>query len=536
MNRASRWLSLVLLLLPTLAPAQDGAENGEPTEDDAAFHTECLFGLPPGEVGILPFPWFPGVSTNAEPTYDASGGTLVDVTGAPERVRFAVAPYGRVVVDVKRLEGDAPSVDALFDGTGVRLPAISRRETRKRVRLRPAAVGPLGGIEVVVSGASGGSGLYRVTVRAVAGSVPAPPAELETLVAPRRLVVPTPNGLDLGVALAGTGVVVVDLFDGFAVLDTGAGREGYEFEDARWLAALLPYGCGVEIDPIATTPDGSQANGVVVGSEFGRSYPRQQALRAIRAPFAHRRHRGDGVLIAVLDTGIDAGHQVFEGRLVPGFDFVDGDEEPTEEKDGVDDDGDGEIDEGFGHGTMVAGVALAAAPEATILPIRVLDTDGRGSASRVAAGVLHAVERDADVINLSLGMPVYSRTLADAIRYALERGVLVVAAAGNRGDRRKVDFPVGEPGVLSVTALGRGDRRTRFGNGGRGTTIAAPGVGIIGPYPGRTWARASGTSFSTALVSGGAALLREARPGTPPEKAAAALSSRWKLNLRRLTR
>ncbi len=526
-------LCLSLFLAPVAAPAGDVGIGLPPHADP--------FCVPDGgEVGAFPQVPDPSVyvpfETGAFADTDATLRETVDVAGAPVHVRLAAPPGTLADVVVRRISGAFPLVVALMDSEGVPLPIDTQRVKRGRIVLSGVAVGPWGGLDVVLDATDGGSGTYEVVARLRPDSPFRIGVAVQGPVATSQVVVPAWSGIDVDDLVAWSGFTLVAEFDDFVVLDTGAERAGYELADARRLENYLPFTCGIEADAVARLPEGSQANGIVVGSVFGRSYQRQVALRSIRAPLAHRGHRGQGTVVAVLDTGIDATHPVFEGRLLPGHDFIDADDVPDEEEDGVDDDGDGRIDEGFGHGTMVAGVVLAAAPETLLLPVRVLDSEGRGTASSVAAGIDFAVAEGADVVNLSLGTPHFSYTLAAAIHRASSAGVLVVTAAGNRGDRGSVDFPGRELGVVSVTALGLGGRRARFGNGNRRSTIAAPGKFVIGPFPGATWARGNGTSFSAALVSGGAALLVERHAGRTTAEHRSMLAARWRLNLRRLTR
>jgi subtilisin family serine protease len=223
------------------------------------------------------------------------------------------------------------------------------------------------------------------------------------------------------------------------------------------------------------------------------------------------------VIVAVLDTGIDRTHAAFAGRSVlTGRDFVDGDTDPAERTDGIDNDADGVTDEGFGHGTFVAGLVSLTAPGATILPVRVLDTEGRGRASAIAAGIAWAVEQGADVINLSFGADQSSPLLGDAVRAALNRGVFVIASSGNGGVRTGIDFPASVAGVVAIGGTDERGAPAAFSDGiGSTVTVAAPAVGIVGPLPGG-FGRADGTSFAAAFASGGAALRLETTPAPLP--------------------
>ena len=270
----------------------------------------------------------------------------------------------------------------------------------------------------------------------------------------------------------------------------------------------LDSGCGAEPDTFMRPPEGSQSYGSILGSDYGRSqFPKQPALAAVRAKPAHRLATGAGVVVAVLDTGIDRAHPLLGRRVIDGgWDFVDGDANPDEAApDGEDQDGDGRADDGFGHGTTVAGLVLAAAPGTAILPIRVLDTEGVGSVGRVSSGILWALDHGADVVNLSLGGGD-SALVRDALSQAQDAGVVVVAAAGNGRDRsgvrENIDHPAAVESVLAVS-------------GGASFTgdVWAPARAVIGPYPGDRWYRGTGTSFATALASGGVALALQEHPG-----------------------
>lgn len=255
--------------------------------------------------------------------------------------------------------------------------------------------------------------------------------------------------------------------------------------------------------------------------------PQQWGLERIGAPEAWATATGQGVVIAIVDTGVDLEHPDLvdrflrheDGRVV-GRDFVDGDDDPQDEE---------------GHGTMVAGIAAATAdngegvagvaPGAWLLPVRVLDGDGSGRYSDLDAGIRWAVDAGADVINLSLERAeepdAVGRTLGalstpvSAVQYAWDRGVVVVAAAGNSGGDT-TDYPDDSP-VLLVGASDRDDRRAGFSDAGRRDAVLAPGVEVVSTWcdardgacdPARRYGVASGTSFAAPSVAGAIALLR----------------------------
>lgn len=460
--------------------------------------------------------------------------TWVKVRGTGALVPLYLLPGGSARVEVVRRSGEAPQVAGVLDGSGLPVDFQVQRATADRVVLGRLPVGYDGMLQVYVTGTYGEDSTFSVSARPDHRDVGFRDLPVRSPWESGYLVCTGPGGVDISEVLGFLGLTQRSDHGDFQLFDISPGREGAELQDALWLGSLLGPSFGFEPDARTQIPSGSQKNGVVWGSDLGRSdFARQKALRQIRAHVAQRHVTGAGVVVAVLDTGVSAGHESLAGRVLPGIDLVDGDDDPSEESDLVDDDEDGDVDEGYGHGTFVAGAILAVAPDARILPVRILDTDGEGTASRVATGIRYAVDRGAQVINLSLGARAYSQTLARAVREATERGVILVAAAGNDGERGRVDFPGSLGGVLAVTALGRKGRRAGYANGRRASTVAAPGVEIVGPFVDGGWARATGTSFSTALASGSAALALEHEPGLPVADLAERISVGGRLLLRR---
>jgi subtilisin family serine protease len=269
-------------------------------------------------------------------------------------------------------------------------------------------------------------------------------------------------------------------------------------------------------DVPVSLPEGGGSTIPLFGDDPVEEVPLQAALARVGAPGARSRATGRGVTVAVVDTGVVASHPLLAGHVAPGgYDFVDGDDDPSEERNFLDDDHDGLVDEGYGHGTFVASLVLAVAPDARILPIRALDTDARGTASSVANAIGWAVARGADVVNLSAGLLADLPMIHQAVANARQAGVLVVASAGNEGSI--VDFPAQLAETEAVTATDLGDVKAPFAAYGPAVDLCAPGVDLIGAHPlgFRGTARWSGTSFSTALVSGACALVRERFPTLP---------------------
>lgn len=262
-------------------------------------------------------------------------------------------------------------------------------------------------------------------------------------------------------------------------------------------------------------------------------YATQWAPAAMRLPQALAVTRGAGVTVAVLDTGVDTTHPVLAGHLVPGFDFVDMDSNPSEV-------GIYGVDRGFGHGTHVAGLIALAAPAAKIMPVRVLDRSGRGNIWVLTEALRYAVNPDgnpatadgATVINLSLGTTVHSKLLRDVIAAVTcevavpntpddipcltpgQRHAVVIAAAGNSGSTT-AEYPAGDSvyGLLSVGATTQANTIATFSNRGSWVTVAAPGDRIMSSVPGGGFGTWSGTSMAAPLVAGEVALVQTVCPG-----------------------
>jgi subtilisin family serine protease len=254
----------------------------------------------------------------------------------------------------------------------------------------------------------------------------------------------------------------------------------------------------------------------------------QPATDQIRLYEALARSRGDGVTVAVIDTGVQLDHPYLAEALAPGYDFVDDDATPEDVADGVDDDGDGQADEAFGHGTHVSGIVHLVAPGARLMPLRVLNADGQGDIFTVAQAIRHAADHGADVINLSLGTASPSFLLADATRYAARRGALLLAAAGN-GASAAPQYPAANACVLAVTSLDAAGARSSFGNYGSWVDLAAPGESVFSAFPPGGFAWATGTSMAAPFAAGQAALVRAANPGLGVRRVAGAMvgSARW---------
>jgi len=241
----------------------------------------------------------------------------------------------------------------------------------------------------------------------------------------------------------------------------------------------------------------------------------EYAIQALGLESAHRISQGENTKVAVLDTGAQLDHPALVDNFEDAgrYDFVEGDKNPSDRPVGKDTDCDGVKDEMVGHGTHVAGIVDITAPEAKIMPLRVLDTEGYGNVFTIAKAVYFAQHNGADVINLSLGSPSRSRLLQEVIQDATANGVLVAAAAGN-SNSLVAEYPAAGNGVVAsadglvaVTSVNMYDQKSDFANYGKWVDIAAPGESIRSAFPVSKYAYWSGTSMATPFVSGQAALI-----------------------------
>ncbi|BCB88315.1 hypothetical protein Psuf_056280 [Phytohabitans suffuscus] len=252
-------------------------------------------------------------------------------------------------------------------------------------------------------------------------------------------------------------------------------------------------------------------------------------LARLRPDLAWPLSTGQGVRVAVVDSGVSADHATLRGKVRPGRDFLSPD-------------GEGDCDEN-GHGTLIAGIIAGrehtsagfrfhgVAPDATVVPVRVLRDQRRSFepdlSDRIAEAIRWAVDvGDAGVVNLSLTTP-HTDELEAAVRHALDRGVVVVAAAGNQNETddsvqqgRSGVFPAGYDGVIAVAGVDQDGAHVRSSIAGAHVDVAAPGARIAGPAPaggGYLFTEEGGTSFAAGYVSGLAALIRAREPALRPD-------------------
>ena len=236
-------------------------------------------------------------------------------------------------------------------------------------------------------------------------------------------------------------------------------------------------------------------------------------------------HRGEGVVIAVLDTGIDHNHPDLRDNIIKGWNFIDGNDNTTD------------LD---GHGTHVSGIIAAAvnneigiagiAPKAKIMPLKVISERG-GSWLDLDGAIRYAVDNGAKIISMSLGgkmSPAFTLSTSLTIKSAYYNNVTIIAAAGNEGTSSKL-YPAGYSNVISVSAIDEEYNKAEFSNYGRHITFCAPGVNIYSTMPtypvfltteynySQNYDYLNGTSMACPFVTGIAALLLSKYPDLTPE-------------------
>lgn len=272
----------------------------------------------------------------------------------------------------------------------------------------------------------------------------------------------------------------------------------------KWSEPIHYYGLSLPNDPLY----GSASLWAQEGKQW--------YLPQIQANQAWDLTKGQSIVVAVIDTGLDLNHPDLQGQWVQGYNELNPSSPPQDDQ---------------GHGTHVSGIISAAmnnsigiagiAPSSKIMPVKVLDSSGNGDDMDVATGIHWAADHGANIINLSLGEGLNStgtfdssEYITEAIHYAQSKGILVVAAAGNDGVGT-ISYPAALPGVLSVAATTSENKLTDFSNYGLGLSLEAPGDRILSTYPlalSSGYAYLWGTSMASPMVSAVAALIWSANP------------------------
>jgi subtilisin family serine protease len=232
----------------------------------------------------------------------------------------------------------------------------------------------------------------------------------------------------------------------------------------------------------------------------------QYSLAKLRLPQAHSLATGNKVLIAVIDSGVDAEHPELAGMIVDSFDAI------------------GTGDKVHSHGTGIVGAIVArarlkgAAPAAQILAVRAFGAhrgSNEGTTFAILKGLDWAVARGARIINMSFAGP-RDPAVVRSLAAARGQGIVLIAAAGNAGPKSPPLYPAADPNVIAVTATDENDKLFHAANRGRHIAVAAPGVDLLLPALDGEYKMVSGTSFAAAEVSGAVALILERNPGLDP--------------------
>lgn len=224
-------------------------------------------------------------------------------------------------------------------------------------------------------------------------------------------------------------------------------------------------------------------------------------ITAFNLPAAWNYVQGEGVVVAVCDTGVDLEHDDLKPNLLPGKNFVNPGKPPQDDN---------------GHGSHVTGILCACnndlgvvgvAPKTKVIPVKVLDKRGAGNLKNVADGIRWATDQGVDFITMSLGAPNPIPVVYNAIKYAISKGVVVWCAAGNAGKTRKIFYPANYQETLGVGAIDENFDRASFSCTGDDLDFLAPGVKILSTVPDNWYAVLSGTSMANPFAVGVACLL-----------------------------
>ena len=370
------------------------------------------------------------------------------------------------------------------------------------------------------------------------------------------------HGLTQVTQVSPHGVFLVSTFSVDPSISTDSDVQSFEHNRALGVPELSGATSASLTQSTTSILDGLPGRTIVnyFGAQVASNYVTQPATAIIRQRDlqAASSFTGSGITVAVIDTGVDTSHPALQSVLVPGFNFIANVADPSELVDltpavaaaltqsttsildsqnlvqlnastvailsqsttSILDGPPGE----FGHGTMTAGLVHLVAPGAYIMSLKAFAGDGSSDLFNIVRAIYYAADHGANVISMSFEITQSSPALQNAIQYALSKNVVVVAASGNDSGQILV-FPAAYNSVIGVGSTSNSDAKSSFTNYGTNSVfITAPGEGVITTYPGGNYAAGWGTSFSTPLVAGEAALVLQARPTYKPGDVANAIS------------
>ncbi len=272
-------------------------------------------------------------------------------------------------------------------------------------------------------------------------------------------------------------------------------RRDVEFAEPNFVVELIDIDQQQYVKPDENLPP-------LIDEVSPPGYFGQGVIYAMGFDSAHTYSQGDGVIVAIIDNGLDFEHPLFDSCLTDsGYDFYDDDDDVSED-----------TGTAYGHGTFVSGLIVLSAPQVMLLPIKAFDGDGVGTSFAISSAIEYAIDHGADVINMSFSTTNDIQIIKEAIQEAVDSGLALVASAGNSSSS-VTRYPAGYSHVIGVSAIDTLDYLADFSNYGAYVDVCAPGVNLYSSLAGYyDWGTWSGTSFSTAFGSAACALIRELNP------------------------
>ena len=334
--------------------------------------------------------------------------------------------------------------------------------------------------------------------------------------APNQIIIKIEDGLNLDSLLEEFGADIIDSipekdvylalrttysYDLQEIIDSLHAKPGIIFVQPNFLIGL-PEACQIA----QAFPDDDAPSHLVGFSP--PDYYGDTGAYVIESDQANLLARGENIIVAVIDNGIDYNHDLYGGSFAgSGYDLIDNDTLAAEEPGSL-----------YGHGTFICGIIKRVAPDCRFLPIRAFDCNGYTDVFMIAEAVYLAINDpcDVNIINMSFGLYTDNSVLQQAINDALMAGITLVAAPGNDNSSR-FHYPGAYPGVIAVSAIDSLDNVTAFSNYGPYIDVCAPGENIYSALPDTLmWGIWSGTSFSAPMVTGVCALILSLNPLLSP--------------------